>query len=100
MFTDMIGGAFLGGMYTFYDGVVGQVPDDASFFISTTHSVPPFDPDGQAIDPDDPPTGWYSYNQFFFETSDGSSLELEYARLEIFYMGPIDWQSPAIPPLS
>lgn len=95
LFTDMVGGAFTGGMYPFYDQLIGQAPlaDNNSMFVSNTYSIPPFDPEGQAIDPTDPPTGWEGYLQFYAETSDASSLNLEYARLEVFYLGPIDWET-------
>lgn len=98
LFTDMVGGPYTGGMYPFYDEIIGPAPvaSNNSFFFQSSVSIPPFDPEGQAIDPTDPPTGWEAYLQFYVITSDASSVNLEYARLEVFYMGAIDWESPSI----
>lgn len=96
LYVEQVGGGSGGSMWSFNDQVVegrGVGHGEASYTFNNIVSVPPFDPDGTAIDPSDPPTGWDGNLEVEIDTTDGSSVDMDYARLEVFYMGPIDFEA-------
>jgi hypothetical protein len=96
LFVEQVGGGSAGSMWSFNEQYVhgrGVDHGEAAYIFDELVSVPPFDPDGTAIDPSDPPTGWDGNLEIEIDTSDSSSVDMDYARLEVFYLGPIDWEA-------